>query len=165
MLSQSTSAGRLVNCASAAPGAKHHLDGDPHLGHRTDELAESRLPLITAGDAERSRLEREISRQVVPHLAPLPNRLRHLSNLDPYATTAVDAALLGSLIASLNTALEALREITRGVFPPSSPAPASRQRSARSSLEPEYRPTGGQRLRSRTALLPAAGGCGVLLCG
>jgi signal transduction histidine kinase len=29
----------------------------------------------------------------------------------------VDAGLLGSLIESLNTALEALREITRGVFP------------------------------------------------
>jgi signal transduction histidine kinase len=87
------------------------------LGHRTNELAESRLRLITAGDAERSRLEREISRQVVPHLAPLPNRLRHLSNLDPHAATALDPALLGSLVESLNTALEALREITRGVFP------------------------------------------------
>ena len=52
------------------------------LGHRTDELAESRRRLITAGDAERSRLERAIARQVVPHLAPLPNRLRQLSNLD-----------------------------------------------------------------------------------
>jgi signal transduction histidine kinase len=87
------------------------------LSHRTNELAESRLRLITAADAERSRLEREISRQVVPHLAPLPNRLRHLSNLDPHGTTAVDAALLGSLVESLNTALEALRKITRGVFP------------------------------------------------
>ena len=87
------------------------------LGHRTDELAESRLRLITAGDAERSRLERAIARQVVTHLAPLPNRLRHLSNLDPHATTAVDAGQLGSLVESLNTALEALREITRGVFP------------------------------------------------
>jgi signal transduction histidine kinase len=87
------------------------------LSHRTYELAESRLRLITASDAERSRLEQEISRQVVSHLAPLPSRLRQLSHFDPHATTVVDAALLGLLIESLNAALEALREITRGVFP------------------------------------------------
>jgi signal transduction histidine kinase len=87
------------------------------LGHRTHELAESRRRLISAGDAERSRLERAIARQVVLHLAPLPNRLRHLSNLDHQATVALDAALLGPLVETLNTALEELREITRGVFP------------------------------------------------
>lgn len=88
-----------------------------HLAHRTDDLAESRLRLITAGDAERSRLELAISRQVVTHLASLPNRLRQLSHSDGRVTPAVDVELLGSLIESLNTALEALREITRSVFP------------------------------------------------
>jgi GAF domain-containing protein len=87
------------------------------LGHRTHELAESRRRLISAGDAERSRLERAIARQVVLHLAPLPNQLRQLSNLDHQATVALDAALLGPLVETLNTALEELREITRGVFP------------------------------------------------
>ena len=87
------------------------------LGHRTDELAESRRRLITAGDAERSRLERAIAGQVITHVAPIPNRLRQLSNLGTHATTAVDAALLAPLVESLNMALEALREITRGVFP------------------------------------------------
>ena len=42
------------------------------LGQRTRELTESRRRLITAGDAERSRLERAIAGQVIPHLAPLP---------------------------------------------------------------------------------------------
>jgi signal transduction histidine kinase len=87
------------------------------LSHRTDELAQSRRRLITAGDAERSRLERAIAEQVITHVAPLPNRLRQLSKPDAHATTAVDAALLAPLVESLNTALEALREITRGVFP------------------------------------------------
>jgi signal transduction histidine kinase len=86
------------------------------LGHRTHELAESRRRLISAGDAERSRLERAIARQVVLHLDPLPGQLRHLSNPDRHATAA-DAALLGPLVETLNTALEELREITRGVFP------------------------------------------------
>lgn len=35
----------------------------------------------------------------------------------PHPATALDAALLGPLVESLNSALEALREITMGVFP------------------------------------------------
>jgi signal transduction histidine kinase len=87
------------------------------LGHRTRELTESRRRLITAGDAERRRLERSIARQVVLHLAPLPDRLRQLSHIERDAPAALDAALLGPLVESANAALEALREITRGVFP------------------------------------------------
>jgi signal transduction histidine kinase len=87
------------------------------LSLRTHELAESRHRLITAGDAERSRLERAIARQVRPHLTPLPDLLRQLSHSGDRGALAVDAALLVPLIASLNSALEALREITRGVFP------------------------------------------------
>ena len=87
------------------------------LDHRTRELTESRRRLITADDAERSRLERSIARQVVPHLAPLPDRLRQLSHADRDAPAALDVGLLGPLLESSNAALEALREITRGVFP------------------------------------------------
>ncbi len=87
------------------------------LRHRTSELAESRRRLISAGDAERSRLERAIARQVTQHLAPLPSQLRHLSDLDHKGTVALDGAVLGPLVETLNTALEELREITRGVYP------------------------------------------------
>jgi signal transduction histidine kinase len=87
------------------------------LGHRSDDLAESRRRLISAGDSERSRLERAIDRQVVRHLVPLPNQLRRLSILDHQALVAQDAAVLAPLVETLNTALEELREITRGVFP------------------------------------------------
>lgn len=87
------------------------------LGDRTRDLTESRRRLITAGDAERSRLEREISGQVVPHLAPLPSRLRQLSQRGHHVQPALGADVLAPLVESLNTALEALREITRGVFP------------------------------------------------
>lgn len=87
------------------------------LGQRTRELIESRRRLVTAGDAERSRLERAIARQVVLHLEPLPDRLHQLSVPDTRETTAPAAALLGPLVESLNMALESLREITRGVFP------------------------------------------------
>jgi signal transduction histidine kinase len=87
------------------------------LGRRTRELTASRQRLISAADAERSRLERAIAQQVLPHLAPLPNRLRHLSKRRAGAPTAQDAASIKPLIESSTTALEALRQITRGVFP------------------------------------------------
>ena len=53
------------------------------LARRTDDLSASRGRLINAGDAERSRLERAIDRQVAPHLAPLPGQLRRLSVAQP----------------------------------------------------------------------------------
>lgn len=87
------------------------------LARRTHELAESRRRLISAGDAERSRLERAIARQVILHLTALPDHLRHLSDLDHQGTVALDAAQLQPLVDTLTTALEELREITRGVFP------------------------------------------------
>jgi len=43
---------------------------------------QSHQRLSNADDAERSRLESAIARQVVPHLAELPNQLRQLSHLD-----------------------------------------------------------------------------------
>jgi signal transduction histidine kinase len=82
------------------------------LRHRTLELAESRRRLITAGDAERRRLERSIARDVVPHLEPLPEALDDLAH-----TRECSSARLGPLVAASSAALEALREITRGVFP------------------------------------------------
>lgn len=97
------------------------------LGHHTRELNQSRRRLITAGDTERSRLERSIAKQVVPHLAPLPLRLHQLSHVADDPPAALDPALLGPLIESLNAALESLREITRGVFP---------AQLARSGLQP-----------------------------
>ena len=57
------------------------------LARRTDDLAASRRRLISAGDAERSRLERAIDRQVAPHLAPLPRQLRPTLRAWPRGTT------------------------------------------------------------------------------
>lgn len=79
----------------------------------TLELLESRRRLITAEDAERRRLERAIARDVVPHLEALPGALDRLAR-DWHKD---DAVLLEPLVAGSGAALEALREITRGVFP------------------------------------------------
>jgi hypothetical protein len=79
---------------------------------RTHELAESRRRLITAGDAERRRLERAIARDVVPHLDPLPEALDDLAH-----SRECSSGGLEPLVGASSAALEALREITRGVFP------------------------------------------------
>lgn len=88
------------------------------LRQHTDELAQSRRRLINAADAERRRLEQAIAGHVLPHLATVSGRLRLLSE----RAAAVPAEPLASrdvavLIESVNAALGALREITRGVFP------------------------------------------------
>ncbi len=87
------------------------------LSLHTHELDKSRARLISAGDAERSRVERAIARQVIPHLAPLPDRLRQLSHCDQHGSPALHVAQLAPLLTSLDTAMQSLREITRGVFP------------------------------------------------
>jgi GAF domain-containing protein len=87
------------------------------LSAHTHDLDQSRARLITAGDAERSRVERAIARQVIPHLAPLPDRLRQLSQSHPEDSHALNVTQLAPLLTSMNTAMASLREITRGVFP------------------------------------------------
>lgn len=87
------------------------------LARQASDLEAARERLISVGDAERSRVERAIARQVMPHLTPLPARLRELARRDPTGATVPDAAQVEALLSSLNSAMEALREITRGVFP------------------------------------------------
>ncbi len=87
------------------------------LSLHTRELDQSRARLISAGDAERSRVERSIARQVIPHLARLPERLRQLSQSHPDSLIMLDNRQLTPLLDSMNSAMQSLREITRGVFP------------------------------------------------
>jgi signal transduction histidine kinase len=83
------------------------------LSRSTADLQASRRRLIEARDQECARIERAVSRDVLPHLEPLPSELSRLAEassprLDESLDAMADAAV---------TALEALREITHGVFP------------------------------------------------
>ncbi len=80
------------------------------LDEHTIELAASRRRLISAGDAERRRLEQSIAHHVLHHLEPLPTRLEALAEHHP-----LDRADLLGPTAATSSALEQLREITRGV--------------------------------------------------
>ncbi len=83
------------------------------LDARTAELARSRSRIIAARDAERARLERAIRREVSPLLEGLAAEL----DRPRVKSDAVTGPVLGALLADSVAALEALREITRGIFP------------------------------------------------
>jgi signal transduction histidine kinase len=78
------------------------------LDESTAQIAASRLRLIEAGDAERRRLEGAISREVTPLLSSLAADLGPA----PGGRPATDA-----LVERATAALDALRELTRGIFP------------------------------------------------
>ncbi|TCC30015.1 hypothetical protein [Kribbella speibonae] len=84
------------------------------LDATTGALAESRRRLVAADDATRRLLESAIARDVLSHLAPIPERLNTLRVTGSNAAAAVE---LERLVTSTNTALESLRELTHGVFP------------------------------------------------
>jgi hypothetical protein len=88
-----------------------HVD---ELEHTTRQLAESRLRLVEADDAARCGLEGTIARQVLPLIADLPSRIGGVRTA--IATGAADPGI-DPLVADTNAALEALRELSRGVFP------------------------------------------------
>jgi signal transduction histidine kinase len=97
------------------------------LDGTTEELARSRSRIIEADDAARRTMEAAISREVLPHLASVPAGIARAreANAAGVATSELD-----DLVATTNTALEALRDLTRGLFP---------TQLARSGLEPALR--------------------------
>jgi signal transduction histidine kinase len=83
------------------------------LDRTTHDLARSRVRIIEADDRARRTMEAAISRDVLPHLSAVSAGIRR-------ARVANDTGLdtgLDDLVARTNTALESLRELTRGLFP------------------------------------------------
>ena len=81
------------------------------LDHQTDELAASRARLIRASNSERHRLELAISQQVLTRLRELRTNLAALPDSGP---TAEQAA---GFVTDATTALESLRDLTKGLHP------------------------------------------------
>ncbi|MFI7067145.1 hypothetical protein ACIBL3_39545 [Kribbella sp. NPDC050124] len=104
------------------------------LDRTAQALTESRRRIIAADDAARRQLESAISREVLPHLDTMPAQLGSLS-IAASGSAALDE--LEQLVTRTNTALESLRELTRGVFPTqlarSGLVPALRSHVARTS--------------------------------
>jgi signal transduction histidine kinase len=87
------------------------------LREHVDELRASRQRLVTAQDAERRRLERNLHDGAQQNLVALRVKLslaRSLAVKDPGQVTA----LLGDLDRDANEAIETLRDLARGIYPP-----------------------------------------------
>jgi hypothetical protein len=89
------------------------------LDTMTAELRESRRRLVEARDAEQSRLEAAIRRDVQSHVAELPQLIdqaaQRLATGGDRTTSA--RAEIGRLADAVDLALAQLRVVTRGVFP------------------------------------------------
>jgi len=87
------------------------------LVQRLDELQASRQRLVTAQDTERRRLERNLHDGAQQNLVALKLKIALMKNLatkDPQRTQAA----LDELTADANEAIETLRELARGLYPP-----------------------------------------------
>jgi hypothetical protein len=83
------------------------------LDRRTTALAASRLRIVAAGDEEKARFSLTLSRQVLPHLAPLPERLAALAHR---RADGGDLDLVAERAAA-TAALEELRLLVHGMGP------------------------------------------------
>ncbi len=107
-----TQAGLGMRSAQLAAQLRVQVD---QAGAQTEELEASRLRLLAAQASQRQRLTRAVNAEVLPHLTQLRVELARASGAtDPAAASR----LLDAASETTNQALEALRDIARGVYPP-----------------------------------------------
>lgn len=87
------------------------------ISARAEELQASRQRIVTAADVERQRLERELHQGTQKQLQAIAARLEEAERLLAHEPDRA-IPVLGELTAETNRALEGLRELARGVFPP-----------------------------------------------
>ncbi len=87
------------------------------LLERMEELRASRQRLVSAQDEERRRLERNLHDGAQQHLVALKVKLGLLEALNTKAPDKA-TALVGELKRDADEALETLRDLARGIYPP-----------------------------------------------
>ncbi|HUL85870.1 MAG TPA: ATP-binding protein, partial [Actinomycetota bacterium] len=114
----------LDDLARQAGLALHNVRLTDELAIRLEELAEqsaqlqiSRQRLVTARDAQRRGLERDIREGPERRLIDIGRRVREATELLDRDAAAAEA-LLDRLGVEANTTLEGLRDLARGIFPP-----------------------------------------------
>ena len=107
-----TQAGLGMRNAQLAEQLRVQVD---RAGAQTEELDASRLRLLAAQESQRQRLTRAVRAEVLPHLRHVRVVLAQAA-----ATTDPPAAirLMDAATETTNEALEELRVIARGVYPP-----------------------------------------------
>ncbi|MEO6653279.1 MAG: histidine kinase [Ilumatobacteraceae bacterium] len=114
----------VVELARQVALALHNVQLDSALQQSLDDLQrtnedlrESRLRIVSAGDAERRRLERDLHDGAQQHLVAMAVKLRlaeDLTDEDP----AEAASVIGELRHDLKDAIAELRALAHGIFPP-----------------------------------------------
>ena len=104
---------RAVGAAAALTLANERLDAELHA--RVDELRASRARIVTAGYAERRRLERDLHDGAQQRLMALGINLRLAR--DRLGSDPESASLLDASLEELNEATRELRELARGIHP------------------------------------------------
>jgi signal transduction histidine kinase len=110
-------AGLLNDLASQAGLVLRNVGLTAELLQRLDELSASRQRLVAAQDETRRRLERDLHDGAQRQLVALKTRLaqaRTLARRNPGETKA----LLATVKDEAGQALEALRDLARGIYPP-----------------------------------------------
>lgn len=104
----------MDDLASQAGVVLRNFQLNDELRQRLDQLRTSRQRLVTAQDEERRRLERNLHDGAQQQLVALKMRLALLDRID-----AVDQpAMVAALMAETDDAIQNLRELARGIYPP-----------------------------------------------
>jgi signal transduction histidine kinase len=131
--------GLLAEAVEAAALAIEIVRLRVELRRQLEEVEASRARIVSAGYAERRRLERDIHDGAQQRLVSIGLALRHAQHELGTATDGA-ASLLDEPVAELGRAIEQLRELARGVQPAelgAGLAPALRELAARSPLPVE----------------------------
>jgi signal transduction histidine kinase len=90
---------------------------DAALRASLEEVRESRARIVSAGEAERRRIERDLHDGAQQHLVALAVEIRlatELADTDPAAA----AAVIAGLPPRVDAAIGSLRELAQGIYPP-----------------------------------------------
>ena len=107
----------LTNLASQAGLVLRNVGLTTELLARLDELKASRQRLVAAQDEARRRLERDLHDGAQQHLVALKMRLALAKRVAQRDPTKAEQ-LIGSLEHEADEALETLRDLARGIYPP-----------------------------------------------
>ena len=117
------------------------------LRRQLEEVEESRARIVSAGYAERRRIERDLHDGAQQRLVSVGLAMRHAQHELAEGSNGVPTEILDDAVAELTEAIEELRELARGVRPAQLDAglvPALRELAARSPVPVELE-TGDER--------------------
>ena len=110
---------RLIEDLAGSAGLViRRLRLDEALAAKAAQLEESRRRLLDAQNVERRRLERDLHDGAQQHVVALRSRIEAAAELAADEDAEKAAALLGQLSSDAGDAIETMRDLARGIYPP-----------------------------------------------